>query len=70
MCPEGSLKEEGSRCSGVIYQVSRTPLQGFAGESAERASGRAGGGAFIGRPALKEKLIKKLKPMTKNKWAI
>jgi hypothetical protein len=44
--------------------ATKTP---YYAESAQRASGRAGGGKFIGGPALKERLIKKLKPMTKNK---
>ena len=50
-----------------IKSIAIATKTSYYAESAERASGRAGGGAFIGAPALKEKLIKKLKPMTKNK---
>jgi hypothetical protein len=35
-------------------------------EGAQRASGRAGGGRFIGYPALKQKLVEKLSPLNKR----
>ena len=35
-------------------------------EGAQRASGRAGGGRFIGYPALKQRLVKKLSPLSKK----
>ena len=38
-------------------------------EAAQRASGRAGGGRFIGYPALKQKLIEKLSPLSKKQLA-
>lgn len=36
-------------------------------EGAQRDSGRAGGGRFIGYPALKQKLIEKIQPLERNK---
>lgn len=36
-------------------------------EGAQRESGRAGGGRFIGYPALKQKLIEKIQPLERNK---
>jgi hypothetical protein len=38
-------------------------------EGAQRASGRAGGGRFIGYPALKQKLISTLSPLNKSQIA-
>ena len=50
-----------------IKSIAIATKTSYYAEAAQRASGRAGGGKFIGGPALKEKLIKKLNPMTKNK---
>ena len=36
-------------------------------EGAQRESGRAGGGRFIGYPALKQKLVEKLQPLNRDK---
>lgn len=36
-------------------------------EGAQRASGRASGGRFIGYPALKQKLIEKIQPLSRDK---
>ena len=36
-------------------------------EGAQRESGRAGGGRFIGYPALKQKLIEKIQPLERGK---
>jgi hypothetical protein len=38
-------------------------------EGAQRASGRAGGGRFIGYPALKQRLVEKLSPLSKKQLA-
>ena len=58
---KGSNGEQFLKAMAEVAGVSRYQ------EGAQRESGRAGGGRFIGYPALKQKLIEKIQPLSREK---
>ena len=58
---KGSNGEQFLKAMAEVAGVSRYQ------EAAQRESGRAGGGRFIGYPALKQKLIEKIQPLSREK---
>lgn len=60
---------EASGANGEQYLKAMAEAAGVSRyqEAAQRASGRAGGGRFIGYPALKQKLIEKIQPLNRDK---
>lgn len=58
---KGANGEQFLKAMAEVAEVSRYR------EGAQRESGRAGGGLFIGYPALKQKLIEKIQPLERGK---